>query len=162
MHQQEATRAETVSWLRAGHTVKEIMSYGDFNKNTVVGEGDLASQLTCLQPFGLFGVGRLWIKGQSKVSQQIQGSDLKVMGSLARDTVAKACMSFRSRIEALFTADGSCIECVDCQYVPLLKKFYFNKIGWFSAVLPFKRKKKKIPNISLPPCTVSTQKKNNW
>jgi hypothetical protein len=33
-----------------------------------------------------------------------------VMGSFARDTVAKACMSFRSRIEALFTADGSFIE----------------------------------------------------
>jgi hypothetical protein len=34
MNQQEATRAEAVSWLRAGRTVKEIMSYGDFNKNT--------------------------------------------------------------------------------------------------------------------------------
>ncbi len=59
MNQQEATRAGAVSWLRAGRTVKEIMSYGDFNKNTVVGEGDLATQLTCLQPFGLFCVGRL-------------------------------------------------------------------------------------------------------
>ncbi len=75
MNQQEATRAGAVSWLRAGRTVKEIMSYEDFNKNTVVGEGDLASQLTCLQPFGLFCVGRFWIKGHSKVSQQIQGSD---------------------------------------------------------------------------------------
>jgi hypothetical protein len=45
MNQQEATRAGAVSWLRARRTVKEIMSYGDFNKNTVVGEGDLASQL---------------------------------------------------------------------------------------------------------------------
>jgi hypothetical protein len=27
------------------------------------------------------------------------------MGFLARDTLAKACTSFRSRIEALFTAD---------------------------------------------------------
>jgi hypothetical protein len=35
MNQQEATRAGAVSWLRAGHTVKEIMSYGHFNKNTV-------------------------------------------------------------------------------------------------------------------------------
>ncbi len=58
MNQQEATRAGAVSWLRAGRTVKEIMSYGDFNKNTVVGEG-LASQLTCLQPFGIFSMGRL-------------------------------------------------------------------------------------------------------
>ncbi len=59
----------------------------------------------------------------------------EVMGSLARDTLAKACMSFRSRIEALFTADGSFIESGDCQYVSLLIVFYFNKIGWFSAVL---------------------------
>jgi hypothetical protein len=44
----------------------------------------------------------------------------EVMGSLARDTLAKACMSFRSRIEALFTADGGLIEYVDCQFVYLL------------------------------------------
>jgi hypothetical protein len=34
----------------------------------------------------------------------------EVMGSLARDTLAKACTSFRSRIEVVFTADGSFIE----------------------------------------------------
>jgi hypothetical protein len=51
------------------------------------------------------------------------------MGSLARDTLVKACTSFRSRIEALFTADGSFLEYVDCQYVFLLIVFYFNKIG---------------------------------
>jgi hypothetical protein len=50
----------------------------------------------------------------------------EVMGSLARDTLAKARTSFRSRIEALFTAYGSFIE---CQYVSLLIVFYFNKIG---------------------------------
>jgi hypothetical protein len=44
MNQQEATRAGAVSWLCAV-TVIEIMSYGDLNKNSVVGEGDLASQL---------------------------------------------------------------------------------------------------------------------
>jgi hypothetical protein len=33
MNQQEATRAGAVSWLRAGHTLKEIMSNGKFNKN---------------------------------------------------------------------------------------------------------------------------------
>jgi hypothetical protein len=53
----------------------------------------------------------------------------EVMGSLGRDTLAKACTSFRPRIEAVFTADGSFIECVDCQYVSLLIFFYFNKIG---------------------------------
>ncbi len=53
----------------------------------------------------------------------------EVMESLARDTPAKACTSFRSRIEALFTADGSFIEYVDFQYVCLLTVFYFNKIS---------------------------------
>jgi hypothetical protein len=32
-----------------------------------------------------------------------------LMGSLARNIVAKACRRFRSRIEAVFTADGSFI-----------------------------------------------------
>jgi hypothetical protein len=31
----------------------------------------------------------------------------EVMGFLARDTLVKACTSFRARIEALFTATGS-------------------------------------------------------
>ncbi len=30
----------------------------------------------------------------------------EVMRSLDRNTMAKACMSFRSRVEAVFTADG--------------------------------------------------------
>ncbi len=34
----------------------------------------------------------------------------EVMGSFARDTLAKACTSFRSRIEIAFTAEGSFIE----------------------------------------------------
>jgi hypothetical protein len=34
----------------------------------------------------------------------------EVMGSLGRDTLAMACMSFRSRMKAVFTADGSFIE----------------------------------------------------
>ena len=38
MNQQEATRAGTVSGLRAGSTVKDItvLSYGDFSKKTVI------------------------------------------------------------------------------------------------------------------------------
>jgi hypothetical protein len=44
----------------------------------------------------------------------------EVMGFLARDTLVKAYTSFRSRIEALFTADGSFIENADCQCVSLL------------------------------------------
>jgi hypothetical protein len=53
----------------------------------------------------------------------------EVMGSLARDTLAKGSTSFRARFGALFTADGSFIEYIDCQYVSLLIVFYFNKIG---------------------------------
>jgi hypothetical protein len=48
--------------------------------------------------------------------------------SFDRNTMAKACMSFRSRIEAIFTADGSFIEYVDCQYVSLL--IFFTSIKW--------------------------------
>jgi hypothetical protein len=60
---------------------------------------------------------------------------MEVMRSFDRNTMAKACMSSRSRMEAVFTADGSFIEYVDCQYVSLQFFFYFNKIGLFSAVL---------------------------
>ncbi len=38
-----------------------------------VGEGGLASQLTQLQPFGLFCVWRLWVIDQCKASQQNRG-----------------------------------------------------------------------------------------
>jgi hypothetical protein len=48
----------------------------------------------------------------------------EVMGSLGRDTLVTASTSFRARIGALSTADGSFIE-----YVSLLIVFYFNKIG---------------------------------
>jgi hypothetical protein len=65
----------------------------------------------------------------------------EVMGFLARDTLVKACMSFR--IEALCTADGSFIEYVDCQCVSLLIFYYFNKIGWFSAVLCHLKERRK-------------------
>jgi hypothetical protein len=47
----------------------------------------------------------------------------EVMVSLARNTVAKACKRFRF------------IEKPDSQYVPLPTCFYFNKMGWFSAML---------------------------
>jgi hypothetical protein len=47
----------------------------------------------------------------------------EVMGSLGRDTLAKTCTSFRSRIEAVFKADGSFIEYFDCQYVSLINFF---------------------------------------
>jgi hypothetical protein len=53
----------------------------------------------------------------------------ELVGFLARDILAKACTSFRSRIEAVFTADGSFIGLVDSQYVYLQYFFDFNKIG---------------------------------
>jgi hypothetical protein len=78
----------------------------------------------------VWGVSELRVKAKSRnKSNDLIQKMKEVMGSLARDTLAKACTSFRSRIEALFTADGSCIEYVDCQYVYLLIAFYFNKIG---------------------------------
>ncbi len=73
---------------------------------------------------------RVKAKFRNKSKDQIQKMK-EVMGSLAKDTLAKACTSFRSRIEALFIADGSFIEYVDCQYVSLLIVFYFSKSADF-------------------------------
>ncbi len=90
------------------------------------------------KPFDYFACGvselRVTAKSCNKSIDLIQKMK-EVMGSLFRDTLAKACKSFRSRIEALFIADGNFIEYVDCQYESLLIVFYFNKIGCFSAVL---------------------------
>jgi hypothetical protein len=65
------------------------------------------------KPFDCFAcdVSVLWVKAKSrnKTSDLIQKMK-EVMGSLARDTLAKACTSFRSRIEIVFIADGSFIE----------------------------------------------------
>ncbi len=57
-------------------------------------EEGLPSQPDQLQPFGLFRVGRFWVKGQWKTSQKIEDLIQKMkaeMGFLDRDTVAKAC-----------------------------------------------------------------------
>jgi len=91
----------------------------------------LSSSPDC-KPFDFFvcGVSELRVKAKSRnKSKDLIKKMKEVMGSLARDTLAKACTSFRSRSEALFTADGSFIEYVDCQYVSLPIVFYFNKIG---------------------------------
>ncbi len=90
------------------------------------------------------GVSELRVKAKSRnKSKDLIQKMKEVMGSLARDTLAKACTSVRSRIEALFTADGRFIEYVDCQYVSLLIVFYFNKIGYFSAVLCYIKERRK-------------------
>jgi hypothetical protein len=51
---------------------------------------------------------RVNAKSHNKFKDLIQKMK-EVMGFLARDTLVKACMSFRSRIKAVFTADGSFI-----------------------------------------------------
>jgi hypothetical protein len=57
----------------------------------------------------LCGVSDLWAHAKSRnKSKDLIQKIKEVMGSLARDTLAKA--SFRSRIEVVFTADGSFIE----------------------------------------------------
>ena len=65
------------------------------------------------KPFDYFlcGVSELWAhaKSRNKLKDLIQKIK-EVMGSLARDTLAKACTSLRSRIEVVFTANGSFIE----------------------------------------------------
>jgi hypothetical protein len=55
----------------------------------------------------------------------------EVIRFLARDTLVKGCISFRSRNEALFTADGSFIEYFDCQCVSLLIFFTSIKLAGF-------------------------------
>ncbi len=78
------------------------------------------------KPFDYFVCGeselRVKAKSRNKFKDLIQKMK-EVMVSLARDTLAKACTSFRSRIEALFTANGSFIKYVDCQYLSLLIVF---------------------------------------
>jgi hypothetical protein len=51
---------------------------------------------------------RVNAKSHNKFKDLIQKIK-EVMGSLARDTLAKACLSFRSIIEAVFKADGNFI-----------------------------------------------------
>jgi hypothetical protein len=65
------------------------------------------------KPFDYFvcGVSELRVKAKSRNKYKDLIQKMKeVMGSLARDTKAKACTSFRSRIGVVFTADGNFIE----------------------------------------------------
>ncbi len=123
-----------------------------------VGRGSLASQLAWLQAFWIFFMWRLWIMGQSKVSQQIEGSDPEDEGG---DGVPYQGHPGEG-LHKLQVQDQGCLYS--------WRQFYW--ISWFSiclsanvfllqknrmifsCVVPFKRKKKKIPNLSLPPCIV--------
>jgi hypothetical protein len=72
----------------------------------------LSSSPDC-KPFDYIvcGVSELRVKAKSRNKYKDLIQKMKeVMGSLARDTMAKACTSFRSRIVVVFTADGSFIE----------------------------------------------------
>jgi hypothetical protein len=65
------------------------------------------------KPFDYFvcGVSELRVKAKSRNKYKDLIQNMKeMMGSLARDTMAKACTSFRSRIVVVFTADGNFIE----------------------------------------------------
>ncbi len=65
------------------------------------------------KPFDYFvcGVSELRVKEKSRNKYKDLIQKMKeVMGSLARDTMAKACTSFRSRIVVVFTTDGNFIE----------------------------------------------------
>jgi hypothetical protein len=115
INRKEATRAVIVCRLCAGHTMKKMQNCLMENLTEVwVEEVWLPSSPDC-KPFDYFvcGVSELWVKAKSrnKSKDLIQDQKMKdVMWSLARDTLAKACTSFRSRIEVVFTADGSFIE----------------------------------------------------
>ncbi len=65
------------------------------------------------KPFDYFvcGVSESWVKAKYRNKSKDLIQKMKVvMGSLARDTLAKACTSFRPRIEVVFTADVSFVE----------------------------------------------------
>jgi hypothetical protein len=57
--------------------------------------------------------------GISEYRVNVKPKIMEVMGSLDRDTMAKAFKRFRSSTEALVAAVGHFIEKVDSQYVPL-------------------------------------------
>ena len=95
--------------------MKEMQNWLKENLTEVlVEEVWLPSSPHC-KPFDYFvcGASELWVKGKSRnKSKDLIQKMKEVMGSLGRDTLAKACLSFRSRsrIEVVFTADGSFIE----------------------------------------------------
>ena len=93
--------------------MKEMQNWLKENLTEVwVEEVWLPSSPDC-KPFDYFvcGVSELRVKAmfRNKSNDLIQKMK-EVMGSLARDTLAKACTSFRSRIDVVFKADGSFIE----------------------------------------------------
>ena len=83
-----------------------------------------------LLDYFVWGVSELQVNAKlhNRIEDLIQNMKA-LMGSLNRDTVAKAYQGFRSKIEAVVVADGHFIEYLDSQCVPLLIVFQFSKIG---------------------------------
>ncbi len=76
----------------------------------------------------VWGVSELKVKAKSQnKSKDLIQKMKEVMGSLGRDTLAMACMSFRSRIKAVFTADGSFIE-YDFLSICISANFFFTSL----------------------------------
>ncbi len=78
----------------------------------------------------MWGESEVWVteKSRSKTKNLIQKMK-EVLGSFNRDTVVKACMNLRPRIQAVVNADGSFYKENDSRYVPMQICFYFNQIG---------------------------------
>jgi hypothetical protein len=89
-------------------------------------------------PFDHFAWGVFELRARATPHNKTKDLILKIRGvmvSLARNIVANTCKRFRSQIEAVVAAVGNFIDQTDSQYAPLPTCFYFNEIGWFSAVL---------------------------
>jgi hypothetical protein len=90
--------------------MKEMQNWLKENLTEVwVEEVWLPSSPDC-KPFDycVCGVSELWVKAKSRNKSKDRIQKMKELkGSLARDTLAKACTNFRSRIEVVFTADVS-------------------------------------------------------
>jgi hypothetical protein len=84
----------------------------------------LSSPVYSLLDYFVCGVSQLLVsaKSHNKIQNLIQKMRA-LMGSLDRDTVAKACLKFRSWIEAVIGGDSNFIEYLDSKYVPLLISF---------------------------------------
>jgi hypothetical protein len=83
-----------------------------------------SSPVYSLLDYFVCGVSQLLVsaKSHNKIQNLIQKMRA-LMGFLDWDTVAKACMKFRSWMEAVIAGDSHFIEYIDSQYVPLLISF---------------------------------------
>jgi hypothetical protein len=111
LNQQEAERAVIVNRLRAGIQMETSINIKE-NLTEVWGKEVWPPSSPDCNPFDYFvwGVSELSVIAEfrNKFKDLIQKMK-ELVGSLARDTLAKACRSFRSTIEAVFTANGSFI-----------------------------------------------------